>query len=884
LALTPGSRLGVYDITDQIGEGGMGQVWRATDSTLGRQVAIKILPDAFAADPERLARFEREARTLASLNHPHIAAIYGFEKSSGMHALVMELVEGEDLSQRIARLRAPDASARQAGMPLDEVLPIAKQIAEALEAAHEQGIIHRDLKPANIKVRSDGTVKVLDFGLAKAMETAEPKGSAPHAATITSPAMTQAGMILGTAAYMAPEQARGKAVDRRADIWAFGAVLFEMLAGRRPFDGEDLTEVLGAVVRLEPQWDALPSTVPARVTQVLRLCLRKDPKQRVGDIRDVRLALEGAFESAAPQDSSPPAVNPSPRSSGIAWGAAAALGLTSVLAVWAPWRVAPPPQPNIQFQVQPPEKGEFERLSISPDGRLVAFVSKGQLWTHSLETLQSRAIPGTEGATSSFWSPDSASIGFFANGSLKKIAAAGGPPQILAPSGLGTGGSWNRNDVILFGALEWRGLFQVSAAGGAPVAVTKPQGADLFLFPAFLPDGNHFLYAVNGGKESTGTYLGSLDGMEAVRLLPEVGNVVFREGHLLFLRGQALMAQPFDDVGLALTGDAFAVVGNVAGNLTGSMFSLSHTGVLAYLGGASASAVQLSWTDRLGQSLGLFGPPGPYAHFRLSPDEKRMAYDIGYDDVWVLDSVRGVPSKLTFDPDLDNFPMWSPDGQRIAWASFRGGSHNLYVKAANGTGAEELLVKMGTPMGWGTDWSKDGRHVMYQRPGGKTGQDLWIAPQQPSGGGSDPVPYLNAEFNEQNGRFSPDGKWVAYTSNESGVDAVYVQSFPVSDAKFQISDGGASEPQWSTDGTELFYLAADRTLMAVPITRTAAEPFRPGLPKALFTVPSVPGGDVNLISYAVGNDGKRFLVSIGDGTGSAPPLTVMLNWRAGVKK
>ncbi len=882
MALTPGSRLGVYDITAQIGEGGMGQVWRATDSTLGRQVAIKILPDAFAADPERLARFEREAKTLASLNHPHIAAIYGFEKSSGMHALVMELVEGEDLSQRIARLRATGASARQAGMPLDEALPIAKQIAEALEAAHEQGIIHRDLKPANIKVRADGTVKVLDFGLAKAMDL--PAGSSPSMSmspTITTPAMTQAGMILGTAAYMAPEQARGKAVDRRADIWAFGAVLFEMLAGRRPFEGEDLTEVLGAVVRLEPQWDALPSTVPARVSQALRLCLRKDPKQRVGDIRDVRLALEGAFETAAPHDSSLPAVNPSPRSSKIAWGVAAALGLTSVLAVWALWRVAPPPQPNIQFQVQPPEKGEFSFPRISPDGRLVAFVSKGQLWVHSLESLQSRAIPGTEGASSLFWSPDSASIGFFANGSLKKIAAAGGPPQILAPSGRSMGGSWNRSDVILF--TEGQGVSQVSAAGGAPVAVTKPQGSDLFLFPEFLPDGNHFLYAVYGGQESAGTFLGSLDGMEAVRLLPEMGNAIFSGGHLLFRRDQALMAQPFDDVGLALTGGAFPVVENVASSWLYSVFSLSHTGVLAYRGGG-ASTGQLAWTDRLGQSQGLFGPPASYSHFRLSPDEKRIAYDIRADDVWVFDSVRGVPSRVTFDPAQDNFPVWSPDGQRIAWSSRRGGSYDLFVKAANGTGAEELLVKMGTPTGWGTDWSKDGRHVMYQRPGDKTGQDLWTAPQQPSGGGSVPVPYLNAEFNEQNGRFSPDGKWVAYTSNESGVDAVYVQSFPVSGAKFQISDGGSSQPQWSTDGTELFYLAADRTLMVVPITRTAAEPFRPGLPKALFTVPTVQGGGVNENSYAVGNDGKRFLISVGDGTGSGPPLTVMLNWRAGVKK
>jgi hypothetical protein len=408
------------------------------------------------------------------------------------------------------------------------------------------------------------------------------------------------------------------------------------------------------------------------------------------------------------------------------------------------------------------------------------------------------------------------------------------------------------------------------------------------LNPEFLPDGNHFLYVVEGDAANAGLDVGSLDGMAPIRLLPDPASAIFSEGHLLFRRGEILMAQPFDPAGLRLTGDAFPVTEQVTGSFSYGAFSLSDTGTLAYVGGSSAGTVQLVWTDRAGKSLGLFGPPGRYAHFRLAPDEKRIAYDdvsASNPDIWVLDSVRGVPSKLTFEPDADNLPMWSPDGQRIVWPSRRTGSFDLYVRAANGTGKEDLLVKMGTPTGWGTDWSRDGRYILYQRPGEKTGQDLWIAPQ-PANGKDDTKPfvYLNTQFDEMEGRFSTDGKWVAYTSNETGVDEIYVRSFPMSDAKFPISTGGGSEPQWSKDGTELFYLSADRSLMVVPIGRSAAEPFKPGLPKALFPVPPVLVTGLTARSYAVGNDGKRFLISNGDGTGNSPPLTVVLNWRAGFKK
>jgi len=449
------------------------------------------------------------------------------------------------------------------------------------------------------------------------------------------------------------------------------------------------------------------------------------------------------------------------------------------------------------------------------------------------------------------------------------------------------GGSWSRNDVIVFAPQVPSPLFKVSAAGGTPVQITKTSPGDFHLLPEFLPDGNHFMYSIVGGKERSGLVVGSLDGMPAVSLLPEAVTVNLSDGHLLFRRGETLMAQPFDAAALRLTGDAFPIAEQVSGTLGYGNFSVSQNGMLAYVGGGRAGTVQLAWTDRTGKTVELFGPPGPYAHFRLSPDEKRIVYDIGNSDIWVLDSVRGVPSKLTFganDGD-DNIPMWSPDGQRVVWPSHRSGVFDLYIKAANGTGADELFIKMGTPTGWGTDWSRDGRYVLFQRPGEKTGQDLWVAPQFPDGkGDAKPYPYLQTQFAEMEGRFSPDGKWVAYTSDETGVSEIYVQSFPISGAKFPISTGGGAEPQWSKDFTELFYLSADRTLMTVPITRSAAEPFKPGLPKPLFRVPEVLVSGITARSYAVSNNGKRFLISNGDGTGNSPPLTVVLNWRAGVKK
>ena len=511
---------------------------------------------------------------------------------------------------------------------------------------------------------------------------------------------------------------------------------------------------------------------------------------------------------------------------------------------------------------------------------------------------------GLEGG---FWSPDSQYIAFLSQGKLKKIAAAGGPAQTLCEATPVIGMTWNRDGVILFAQIP-AGLFRIPEAGGAPVQVIKASDRATPVFPEFLPDGRHFLYTLFLGKaEENGIYVGSLDGPQPVRrLLPDASNASYapafapgtgsagRSGYLLFHRGETLMAQPFDPVRLVLSGDAFPVPvpeGAVARQLDVGLFSVSNNGTLAYLSGGGSATTQLVWKDRTGKSTGTFGPPGVYSDLRLAPDEKEIVYDSvqsGNQDVWVLDSVRGTTIRLTLDPATDNVPMWSPDGLRIVWPSRRGGNgFDLYIKAANGTGKEELLVKMGTSNGWASDWSRDGRYLLYQRPGEKTGQDLWIAPQLPEGAGGDrkPYPYLNSQFDEAEGKFSPDGRWVAYVSNETGRNEIYVQSFPPSGVKFTISTGGGTQPQWRKDGTELFYLAADQMLMAVPVKlgRPPAEPFQPGSPKPLFALPQYLGGFVGR-DYAVSNDGQKFLVSTVEGSGESPPLTVVLNWQAGLKK
>jgi Tol biopolymer transport system component len=893
MPLTAGVHLGPYEILAAIGAGGMGEVYRARDTKLNRDVALKVLPEIFTADPDRLARFTREAHVLASLNHPNIAHIHGFEDAGSASALVMELVDGPTLAELIQTRR---------GLPLDEVLPIARQIAEALETAHELGIVHRDLKPANVKVREDGTVKVLDFGLAKALnpDNAVSSADAMNSPTLTAQA-TQLGTILGTAAYMAPEQAKGKHVDRRADIWAFGVVLYEMLTGQRGYEAEDVSDTLAAVLTRDLDWKTLPTDVPPRLAALLRDCLVRDPKQRLRDIGDARRVLDQIIAGVP----DPAAVIGSAQSRTRPWGAqalpwaVAALALVGAAALaFVHFRETPQTQHSVRFQIPAPEKSRIGAFAFSPDGRYLAFATGGsfagvgggtsKLWLRSLASLDARAVPGTEGTSvlpgQFFWSPDSEVIGFVTqDGKLKKVSINGGPPQTLV-SGVTpiTRGAWGRDGIILLVRGPGAPIQRVPDVGGPVVDVTKKIDGQSRFQPHFLPDGRHFLYYVIGASsEINGIYVTSLEAdAQAKRLLPDStateyapSKVPGRSAYLLFVRETTLMAQPFDADTVTLTGRMFPVAESVG------RFSVSQNGALAYMAGGPPSRRQeLIWVDRSGTPLGVAAAAAGYHAVRSSPDEKSIAFDRteeGNTDVWVLDLVRGVPSRITFDPATDNLPIWSHDGRRILWLSRRSGVVDLYIKAASGTGQDEKFTTMGTVNGWATDWSPDGKFVLYQRPGDETGQDLWMAPQSTAASGEPQKPsaYLASPFNEANGVFSPDGRWIAYESDESGRPEVYVQGFPLTNQKVQISSGGGTDAAWSKNGGELFYLAADRNLTAVPYRSTAAT-FEPGVGKVLFPVP----GNFVRRSYAVTGDGRRFLIGKSVDEDISEPISVVLNW------
>jgi Tol biopolymer transport system component len=866
----------------------MGEVYRARATKHGRDVARTIIPDVFAGDAERLARFEREARTLAALNHPHIAHLHGVEDSGQTRALVMELVEGEDLAQRITR----------GPIPIDEALAIARQIAQALEAAHEQGIVHRDLKPANIKVREDGTVKVLDFGLAKALEGAGGAVGAGGASgnellnspTITSPAMTMRGMILGTAAYMAPEQAKGKPVDKRADIWAFGCVLYEMITGRRAFAGDDVSDTLASVLRADVEWTG----VPPSLVRLLKKCLERDPRKRLHDIGDAWDLIDEA-----------PAVGPVPvsrRHPWLAWSVAAVFAITTAALAWRHFTGTTPEPDVVRFHLQPPPDNQFDiYLAVSPDGRRLAFTARDEkdivhLWVRDLATPDARKLPDTADAWSPFWSPDSRHLAFAVGQTLKRIDVSGGRAQTLAESPNAVGvGAWNADGVIVFGSRGTGPMRRVSAAGGEPVELTAADtsGSDIQSFPVFLPDGRHFLYfRQTGDADSRGLYLAALDlppdQQSRARIVEtSLGNSYLSftgaTARLLFMRGDTLLSQPFDLDQRQVSGEATPVAEGVGSSGSFGFFSASPTGVLAYRTGMAVgvNSAQLTWVDRQGVPVATIGEPAWYSSapgsIAIAPDVSRAVATMGLvqqGDLWVVELSRGISTRFTFHPSGDQSPVWSPDGTRIVFRSNRTGAGDLYVKDVNGTSEETQLSRAPEPE-QPTDWSPDGRFVLFTRTSPRTSFDVEVL----SLAGQSVAPLIQTPFNETAARFSPDGHWIAYASNESGRYEVSLRPFSVTpDGKatvgvtWQVSTNGGSTPRWRRDGQELYYRDPTGALMAVDVT-VEGSAVKTSLPKQLFTLPPVANWDV-------APDGRRFLIPVFVAPPIADPVTVVLNWSA----
>ncbi len=892
MPLSAGTVISSYEVLALIGKGGMGEVYRARDTKLKREVALKVLPADFSNNQERMARFQREAEVLASLDHPNIGHIYGIAESDGSRALVLALIEGPTLEDRIA-----------AGpITLEEALAIAKQVAEALEYAHEHGVIHRDLKPANIKINSDGVVKVLDFGLAKVLEDEPPAALIANSPTLTI-GHTRAGMILGTAAYMSPEQAVGRPVDRRSDIFSFGAVLYEMLTGQRAFEGTTTADVLEAIVKSNVDWRKLPAQVPPMVRTLLRRCLVKDRKQRLQAIGEARILLESPAEEMSASQAA---------SSGPAWmrwlwpGVAAVLALVAFAASYVAYShpVAELAATG-QFSILIPEKmgaGGFTSLpAISPDGRRMAMaLDSGRqrvLWVRDLDGGTSHVLPGTEGATYPFWSPDSRTIGFFAAQKLMLMDEAGGPARALCDAPTGRGGTWNRDDVIVYGTVAG-GLFRVSAGGGTPVALTQVDaaaGENNHRTPRFLPDGKHFLYTARSmDAAKTRIYVRSVDDppgshaqqevldadSNAVYVPPLPGSGLSGTGYLLFAREQTLMAQAFDPERIKTTGQAVPVAERVDFFRAASQanFAASENGTLVYAsGGISRSLGQLTWFDRLGKSAGTVGEPGLIGWARISPDGTRVATDPGdngLQDIWLYDLARGAASRFTFGDGASQYPVWSPDGTRIAyWKTGGSGKEGgPYSKAANGVGAEEPLNR-DERLNLVTDWSGDGRYLIESLTDATNGRDIWVIPRF---GDRKPFPYISTEYQEGFARLSPDGQWLAYVSNESRRNEIYLQTFPEHGGKWQISTNGGEWPVWSRDGRELYFIGADRKLMAVEVKGTAKS-LQAGVPKPLFEVPVS-------AQFDVAKDG-RFLMQAPTGQSAAnPPLTVITNWQAGLKK
>jgi Tol biopolymer transport system component len=905
----------------------MGDVYKARDIRLRRDVALKVLPELFAADADRLARFTREAQTLASLNHPHIAQIYGLEEAPAprqgqppIQALAMELVVGNTLEQVInARTneaeQVEDPSEARArsqkrgggaprGLEIDDALAIARQVAEALVTAHDKGVVHRDLKPGNLIITADGTVKVLDFGLAKTRDAAdEAESSARRDAdspTELKGPTTDAGVVLGTAAYMSPEQARGEPVDKRTDIWAFGCVLYEMLAGRRTFVGRTVTDTLAAIMRDQPDWSRLPPETPLIVRWLVERCLEKDVKRRLHDLGDARLMLDdGRLLSGGATVASPAAAKPRRASrAALVAGASvllAALGTTGTVAV-RHWREVPARERSARFAIVPPEGmqlGDPIQVALSSDGESLVFsIGSGEaasLWVRPVRSLNARPLTGTAGAILPFWSPDSKAIGFFASGKLKLLRIDSGQVSTVCDAATGRGGTWGRDDVIVFTPAADAPLMRVNAAGGMPVALTKldPPRENSHRSPSFLPDGRHFLF-LSGGQAAAGgvrwqVKAGSLHDSTVTTVVTDTdigSSPAYSAGHVLFARNRALMALPFDPDTRQASGTAFAVGDEALGTLgsTAPAFGVSQDGVMAFMPAPSLDS-RLAWTDRSGKLIRTIGDVGILRSVSLAPDERRAAVTIEVGtppsrDIWIVDLQTGRRDRLTVDPSGDDLPVWSPDGAVVYYSSSRTGAANLFRKPLD-TSPEERLQPSDRSQR-PSDISRDGRVLVYTLAT-TTGVDIWALPL--SGDGR-PWPVVEGPSAKWSAALSPDGRLLAYESNESGRPEIYVRPFPTADRAVPVTTNGGSEPRWRGDGKELFFIA-NRMLTSVAIS--GSDPIMAAAPQPLFPLVSLfPGGGI-LQSYAVAKSGQRFLTMRAEGANVPRPLTVVTNWLAATR-
>jgi serine/threonine-protein kinase len=871
MRIAPGSRLGPYEIVSALGAGGMGEVWRARDPRLGREVAIKVLPEVFASDAERLARFRREAQVLASLNHPQIAAIYGLEESSGIEALVLELVPGETVAERLAN----------GPLPVEDALEIARQIAEALEAAHERGIVHRDLKPANVKLTPEGKVKVLDFGLAKALNSDASSPDVSTSPTLTARA-TQAGIVIGTAAYMSPEQARGKSVDKRADIWAFGAVLYEMLTGRRAFEGETVSDTLAAVLRAEVDWAALPAATPSSVRRVLKRCLDRDTRTRFHDIADARIEMEEG-------GSAPPvaALQPAPRSRWRGPAIFAAGGVLAAAAVFFATRAPNRPSPVRRFALSGLNLmlDPRQSLALSPDGSSLVFRGRGEdgferLYLRALDSLEVRPLPGTEQGGQPFFSPDGAWVGFFAAGNLKKVSPAGGSPQVICrTASVPGGGTWLDDGTIIFIGDVYGGAERVSAGGGTPqrILTLNQKGLTAVSTPWALPGGRGVLYAVRTGDKFD-VAVSSLDGREFRVLVEDAYSPVYTDGFVFYQQGQGntVLAFPFDAQRLVATGLPSPALSGIGTRISFQtrMFALAADGTIAYV--PRTSALQqgaLLWVDRKGTAAPALEFPRPVDIPRLSPDGTRIAFRTPAPncDVWVHDVARGSTTRLTIEGD-NHGVVWMPGGKRIAFVRASGSLSDVLAESADGTGRLERLGKAEVSATFPSSFSPDGRFLLVSGSGKDSGLDIGVL-----GLGGDPKeakiqPLIHGAFDESEAAFSPDGRWIAYVSNESGRPEVYLQPYPAMDSRQQVSTDGGTEPVWSRGGTELFFRQGRKMLM---VEVRSAPAISVGRPRSLFEGNYLDGPSV--ANYDVSADGERFLMVRGRDGGGAEAV-IVLNW------